>query len=95
VKALEGVKLSSLKEVVLYDFLSYFLPLLPLASCSNEASVSSFDEEEEANSRLLKSLSFFLELVNLSLELELLKLGGELLHTGVLQSSINGGGLST
>jgi hypothetical protein len=35
-----------------------------------------------------------LELVNFSLELELLKLGGGLLHTGVLQSSIDGGGLN-
>jgi hypothetical protein len=39
-------------------------------------------------------LELFLELVNFSLELELLKLGGELLHIGVLQSSIDGGGLT-
>jgi hypothetical protein len=35
------------------------------------------------------------KLVNLPLELELLKLRGELLHTGIPWSSINGGGLST
>jgi hypothetical protein len=35
-------------------------------------------------------LELFLELVNFSLKLEFLKLGVELLHTGVLRSSIDG-----
>jgi hypothetical protein len=65
---------------VLYDLLSPFLALLPLTSSSDEASISSFDEEEEVNCQTLR----ILELVNLPLGLELLKLRGELLHVGVL-----------
>jgi hypothetical protein len=48
------------------DFLSPFLPLFPLASSSDEASVSAFAEEEEANSRLLESLSLSIFLWRLS-----------------------------
>jgi hypothetical protein len=40
-------------------------------------------------------LKLFLELVNLSLELELLELGGELLHMWALRGAVDGGGLAT
>jgi hypothetical protein len=65
-----------------------------LTYSSDEASVSSFDEEKDATSRLV-ILKLFLELVNLPLELELLNLGRELLHTRILRSFIHEGGLST
>jgi hypothetical protein len=42
--------------------LTLMLPLLPLTSSSDESLVSSFDEEEEVNCRLLESLIFFLSL---------------------------------
>jgi hypothetical protein len=43
----------------------------------------------------LRVFELLLEIVNLSLELELFDLGGELLHMRALWSAILGGGLAT